>query len=57
LSEKLKSGQPLIVEGETPVLADTDKRTWRRPEIVAYTPASEAGGLSSNVGDGVSNLC
>jgi hypothetical protein len=49
--------QPVNVEGQTPVPASPDRRTWRRPEIVSFTPASEAGGFEFFPGDGVSNLC
>jgi hypothetical protein len=54
----LESDQPLTVEGETPVVQIQDKRAWRRPEIVSFTPASEAEGpFGFNPGDGISNLC
>jgi hypothetical protein len=57
LSDRLESNQPLTVEGETPVLQVRDKRIWRRPEIITFTPAREAAGTQFAPGDGVSNLC
>ena len=37
-------------------LADVAKLPWRKPEIVAYEPASSARGISYTPLDGISNL-
>ncbi len=54
--DELERKAPVVIDGaEGPTRMA--KPVWRKPEITAYVPTSEARGISFRPGDGFSNLC
>jgi hypothetical protein len=58
LQDRLETTGPAFVESDDRAPAGTAKRTWRKPEITSFLPATEAEALGhTNPGDGVNNVC
>jgi hypothetical protein len=58
LQDRLETTEPAFVDGDDRVLSSSAKRTWRKPEITSFLPATEAEALGvTSPGDGGNNVC